>query len=520
MGHWRLALPRAVLVCIGLPSFGWAWEHKAALAAERIEGPTTSVTETHHPLSPAANPHLAPLADALPCERIHAVKLLDDAGEDLLALSFALQPLTKGPGRILGQCLTAVQQAQAVQWVHQALLERGYLTTTVGLGQDPKESGVLEFLIHPGRLGALHSETVSPRGLRLAFPGQSGKLLNLRDIEQGLENLSQVPNRSVSIQIVPGTALGQSDLQVDLSSHAPWQGLLGFEYAQGASLGRFSGQAQVSVGDFLGLNERCEFTAQQSLSGDWSAERTPGPFFQQFQGQCTLPIGYFSLSLSSQRESLVQQRVLPGGVAFRYRTQSTPQSVALAHTLIRTQVRKVILTGRWQLQHRQSWIDDTSLPVQKHNGQAWEGALTVQERVGQAQVESTLTARWHTPRPISSAASAPLLRWEGQLTYPLTLGSQLGAYRIDGQGQMIHTAVLPEDQWMLGSRHSIRGFNEQVLLACDRGYRLRQEWSTSLNAAHVGFIAHDWAKSAPGIPRLRSGCGRRSPDSPSACAVL
>ena len=143
----------------------------------------------------------------------------------------------------------------------------------------------------------------------------------------------------------------------------------------------------------MGFNERCEFTAQQSLSGDGSAAQTPGPFFQQVQGQCTLPIGYSALSLSGQRESLVQQRVLPGVVAFRYRTQSTPQTLALSHTLLRTPVRKVIATGRWQVQRRQSWIDETPLPVQQHNGQAWEGALSVQERVGQALFESTLTAR-------------------------------------------------------------------------------------------------------------------------------
>ncbi len=269
---------------------------------------------------------------------------------------------------------------------------------------------------------------------------------------------------------------------------------MGLEYVQGASLSRFSGQAQFAFGDLLGLNERCEFNLQQSLSGDWSAAHTPGPFFQQVQGQCTLPIGYSSISLSSQRESLVQQRVLPGGVAFRYRTQSTPQSVALSHTLVRNPVRKVIATGRWQVQHRQSWIDDTPLPVQQHRGQAFEGALTVQERFGQGLLESNLTARWRTPRPISTASSTPLLRGEVQLTYPLPLMSRPGQCRIEGQGQSIPTAVWPEDQWMLGSRHSIRGFNERMLLAGDRGYRLRQEWSTPLHSAHFGFIAHDWGQ--------------------------
>ena len=244
----------------------------------------------------------------------------------------------------------------------------------------------------------------------------------------------------------------------------------------------------------MGFNERCEVNTQQSLSGDGSAEHTPGPFFQQLQGQCTLPIGYSALFLSSQRESLVQQLLLPGGVTFRYRTQSTPQTLAFSHTLLRTPVRKVIATGRWQVQRRQSWIDETPLPVQQHHAQAWEGALALQERVGQALFESTLTARWRTARPIVTASSATLLRGEGQLTFPLILMSRPGQYRIEGHGQRISVAVFPEDQWMLGSRHSIRGFNERVLLVGDRGYRLRQEWSTPLTGTHTGFIAHDWGQ--------------------------
>lgn len=105
------------------------------------------------------------------------------------------------------------------------------------------------FPLSPGRLGSLRSTTLSARNLSSAFPGHLGYLLNLRAIEQGLENLSQVPRR----QIVPGREAGQSDLHVHASPYAPWQWLLGLEYAQGASLGRFSGQLSSPLGISFGL---------------------------------------------------------------------------------------------------------------------------------------------------------------------------------------------------------------------------------------------------------------------------
>lgn len=490
MRPWYWSLPQGIFIFLGLGVL-------PCLGAKGTE--SISAADFH-------------LTDAPFCAQITTVNLL---GEEALSFAFSIRDLITGPGRIIGQCLSASQKAKALQRVHQVLIEHGYLTTTVELVPDTKETGVLECLVHPGRLGALQSETLTPRGLRLAFPGQSGDVFNLRAIEQGLENVSQVPKRSVSIQIVPGAEVGQSDLQVLATTHAPWQALLGLEYAQGASLGRLSGQAQFAFGDLLGLNEHCEVNAQQSLSGDWSADHAQGPFFQQVQGQCTLPIGYSSLSVSSQRESLVQQRVLPGGVAFRYRTQSMPQTLALSHTLVRNQVRKVMANGRWLFQHRQSWIDDTPLPIQHHRGHAQEVALTVQEHSGQALLESTLTARWRTPRPIANPSSAPLLRWEGQLSRPLALLTRHGQYRIEMHGQTIRTAVLPEDQWMLGSRQNIRGFNETTLLAGEQGYRLRQEWSTSLKAWHAGFIAYDWGQVASRRSTSHP-TGRPTPPSPTA----
>ena len=88
------------------------------LGAERTEGPAILVTEPHSlASSPAADPTLAPLPDTLPCERIRAVKLLGDAGEELPFLSFVLEPLITGPERILGQCLTRAQKHQIVQRV-------------------------------------------------------------------------------------------------------------------------------------------------------------------------------------------------------------------------------------------------------------------------------------------------------------------------------------------------------------------------------------------------------------------
>ncbi len=126
-GRWRGVLLWAVWVFLGFTGSAGARGEETARALERTAGQARSVNETHNTAdrSPAADPPLASSAESLSCERIRAVKLL---GEEASLLSFALEPLTEGPERILGQCLGASQKAQALQRVHQAFIVHGYLT--------------------------------------------------------------------------------------------------------------------------------------------------------------------------------------------------------------------------------------------------------------------------------------------------------------------------------------------------------------------------------------------------------
>lgn len=50
--------------------------------------------------------------------------------------------------------------------------------------------------------------------LRTALPARPGDILNLRDIEQALENFKRVPTAEADIEIVPGEQPGESDLLI------------------------------------------------------------------------------------------------------------------------------------------------------------------------------------------------------------------------------------------------------------------------------------------------------------------
>jgi hypothetical protein len=83
---------------------------------------------------------------------------------------------------------------------------------------------VLKLSLIPGLIHELRFEDKETTGTwKNAFPTSAGKLLNLRDIEQGLEQMKRIPSQEVDMQIVPADKLGESDVVITVKRGKPWK---------------------------------------------------------------------------------------------------------------------------------------------------------------------------------------------------------------------------------------------------------------------------------------------------------
>lgn len=89
--------------------------------------------------------------------------------------------------------------------VQSAIVARGYVTTRVLAATPDVSRGSLELTLIPGRIRNIRfTEHSSPRANRWnALQVAPGDLLNLHDIEQGLENFKRVPTANTDIQAMP-----------------------------------------------------------------------------------------------------------------------------------------------------------------------------------------------------------------------------------------------------------------------------------------------------------------------------
>lgn len=95
-----------------------------------------------------------------------------------------------------------------------AYLQRGYVTSQAWLQEQDISTGELLINVSEGRVESITLEGESPLAVSMAFPHMIDGVLNLRDIEQGMEQLNRLPSQQVSIDIQPSTHSGYSNIDI------------------------------------------------------------------------------------------------------------------------------------------------------------------------------------------------------------------------------------------------------------------------------------------------------------------
>lgn len=146
--------------------------------------------------------------EANPCFPISEVELV---GEEAAKFRFALNHALCQTHFVSGKCLHAGDINQIMSLAQNALIGRGYTTTRILAAPQDLNSGKLQLTLMPGYLRSIRidrSNDDQTHAGRIAafqnkFPTRSNDLLNLRDLEQGLENLKCLPTAEADLQIVP-----------------------------------------------------------------------------------------------------------------------------------------------------------------------------------------------------------------------------------------------------------------------------------------------------------------------------
>ncbi len=440
-----------------------------------------------HLQTPALPSPLLP-ADETPCQIIRQLVLQGDASEHF---QWAIAAAERDDDPVLGRCLGASGIATAIQRVQQAILAKGYVTTRVLTETQDVRNGILTLTLLPGRIRHIRfaEGTASRATLWNAMPAQPGDLLNVRELEQGLDNLKRLPSAEANIRIIPAQGTdalpGHSDVIIEWTQALPFRLNLSFDDAGSKFTGKRQAAVTLAYDHWWTLNDLFYISVHQAVGGGLSGERGA----QSHTVHYSVPWQNWLLSATATSFDY-HQNVAGLNQDYTYRGNGDNRELAITRLLTRNSISKLSASLRWWSRSSRNFIDDAEVNPQRRDNGGWELALNQRARLGNASIDANLAVRRGTGAFGSRAAPEQafgegtsrmqILRADATLSLPFRVATQNLRYSAGWRAQWNGTPLIPQDRFAIGSRYTVRGFDGDFFLVGDRGWLLRQELGLSV----------------------------------------
>ena len=260
-----------------------------------------------------------------------------------------------------GRCLAVGDLEAVLAAITKSYIERGYITTRAYLPAQDLRSGVLEVTVVEGTIERFDLQASGREGAKVylpgAFPSEAGERLNLRDLEQGIDQLNSLASNSATLDVQPGSQPGQSVVVVRNQASLPVHLYASYDNLGTPSTGKQALSATVSFDSLLGFNELFAVTRRQSVphDGEHNSETTAL--------RAVLPWGYNTLSFDASESQYVNVLQLPSGNKLASEGTTITQSLALDRVVFRDQAGRLSLGGRLTTQDTRSFLGGEYLPI-------------------------------------------------------------------------------------------------------------------------------------------------------------
>lgn len=428
-----------------------------------------------------------------PCFTINQIRLV---GESTDRFQWSLEAAADAKGR----CLGGRGIVLVINQVQNAILAKGYVTTRVMAQEQDLTRGVLTLTLQPGRIGDVRfDEPVSWRGrLWNAIPASGGDILNLRDIEQGLDNFRRVPSVTADVKIVPGKHDATSDLLINWKEARPVRLSLGLDDSGSKSTGRYLGSATLALDAPFAQNDLFYANVGKDVF-------QYGPFGNRSHTlNYFFPVGYWSFA-ANYNDYTYHQNIPNANEVLRYSGKSDNIQLTVSRLLYRDQSHKTTLNLRGYRKHSTNAVNDIDIDQQKRRTAGWELGLTQRSYLGSATLDANISWRRGTgafnalPAPEESrhegSARTGILQGDLSVNQPFTLGEQPWRMYTSLRGQWSPNALTPQERMAIAGRYTVRGFDGEQTLSGEKGLLWRNDIAWNVFArGHELYLAADYGR--------------------------
>lgn len=379
----------------------------------------------------------------------------------------------------LGQCLDMARINKLTNSVSDWYIRRGYITSRVFLTEQDLRSGELRLGILEGKLEKIRMDGAPERELNMVFPGLEGKILNLRDIEQGMEQINRTRTTPVQIEILPGTQQGWSVVHLTATPEFPLSASASFDNSGQKSTGVGQINGGLTGNNLLGLAD------SWFVSGGRSSAFSHAKDAQNFAAGVSVPWGYSLLDYSYSWNNYLST-IDNNGYLWRSSGDTETHRVNLSHVLFRNgDIKTGVSLG---LSHRSNhnYLDDVLLESSSrkltsllfglnHTQKIFGGVATFNPTFSRGMpwlgAESDDSKNGDLPK-------AQFRKWSLNASFQRPVADNLW-WLASAYGQWSPDRLYGSERMTIGGESSVRGFKEQTISG-DNGAWWRNELNHTL----------------------------------------
>ncbi len=397
--------------------------------------------------------------------------------------------------RHAGGCLGVREIEQILAAITRDYIARGYITTRAYLPSQDLSRGRLEILVVEGVVGEVELQDGGKRSIRpgLVFPAE-GNLFNLRDLEQGIEQVNRLSSNNARLDIQPGDVPGASRVVIHNAPAFPLHAFVGVDDHGSESTGRNQLAFGLSADRLLGLNELMIYAHRRSQPHDNAQKASSSDSFTFI-----LPVGYTNFAASASQSRYTTSIVAPSGTPLRFQGDNENLNLKLTRTVYRGPAGRATVgvglvrkSTRNDLEGERLEVSSRSLTVldleANFSTQVAGGALTMG-----LDYERGLSAFGALRDPAGLPGDAPRAQF-GKLLYQLGYFYPFRAAGMDAEfsthlsGQRAQNSLYGSEQILIGGIYSVRGFSTNSLSG-DHGWYSRNELALRPNLSLAGQTA-------------------------------
>jgi len=402
---------------------------------------------------------------------------------------------------------------QLLEKLNASYKDKGQLTTRVYISEQDLSKGLLQLTIIPGRLERFEYADGAASDLRIitAFPMKSGDVINLRDLEQGLENFNALQSQKAEFKLYPGTKPGLTIVVIDVSSSKPWHIDLKVDNSGFDATGEYKAGSTLSFDNLFNINDRISLrgltSSPISTRGRKYSDSADVTFSAPYKNT------YFSL-----RAGIQHYKNTVKGVNQRYVLDGWSRYYALnaEHLLWRNQRAKLYFYSGLKSFRGKNYFEDFEIEAQRRKQTILTAGLRGKVYIGKSTMDYSLGGKFGTTL---LGAGAPMkdkvdsLRSNidnkfdalvGSLKLSMPLADSGWKYLLESAFQYSKNELPGSDQFSIGGRHDVRGFQQDNLYG-DSGIYMRNSFSHALlvNKKELGSYFFGLDAGAIKEPRTR-----------------